>query len=217
MAKDVIFKGMRDGLLVLLPDGPVDLALTAMIDKMEQHRAFFEGGNCPIYISGAIDAWTMDHLRALLKDQFGLAQVELASRPDPAQRPERAQKVNAPVEREAYALTIEGTIRNGQRITYQGDLIVLGDANPGSQLVAGGNVLVLGALRGNAHAGALGDENAYIAAFQLMPTQVRIARCIARPPEGMKKPDCPEIARVRGGRIEIAPYLPAKAQSGGFR
>lgn len=218
MANEVVFKGVRDGLLVLLPEMPVDQAVAAMVDKMEQNRAFFEGGNCPVYISGEIDEWTMEQLRALLGERFGLNKVECVARREAAETPRvQEAKSGARSEHEAYALSIEGTVRNGQRITYQGDLIVIGDANPGSQLIAGGNVLVFGALRGTAHAGALGDDNACIVAFQLQPTQIRIGQHIARPPEGLKKPDCPEIAKVRNDRIEIAPYLASKAQSGGFR
>jgi septum site-determining protein MinC len=220
VATDVVFKGLRDGLMVLLPsDVPTDEAIAAMIDKMEENRTFFEGGTCPVYISGEIPQDTLDQLRALLRQEFGLPKVECVGKTtEPTKAVQDAPgRMGGFIEREAYALTIKGTVRNGQRVTYQGDVVIIGDANPGSQLVAGGNVLVFGSLRGTAHAGALGDEGACIVAYQMAPTQVRIAQHIARPPENAKQSSCPEIVTVSDGHIEIAPYLPARKQSGGFR
>ncbi len=208
MAMNVVFKGIRDGLVVILPEGPADQAIDAMLLRMEQNRAFFEGGNCPLYISGDMTEETLQGLRALLLERFGILKVD---RVTPRRQAEAdrmgAQAQTAPgltTGREGLSLTVEGTVRNGQRISYQGDIIVLGDCNPGSQLVAGGHILVMGALRGMAHAGALGEDDRCIAAFTLMPTQIRIASYIARPPEGAKRPEVPQMAKVRDGHIEIA-------------
>ena len=218
MANGVIIKGIADGLLVQLPELPAAEALAALKEHLEQNRAFFEGCNCSVYLMGDLDEESLDAFRAALREGFGLDKVEGVPKRDVPERQRKAEgQFGALKSREGYALTIEGTVRNGQRVMYQGDLVVIGDVNPGSQLVAGGNVLVCGALRGTVHAGALGNSEASITAFTLLPTQIRIGQHIARPPENMKKPDYPEMARVRDGRIEIVPYLPARAQMGGFR
>jgi septum site-determining protein MinC len=74
--------------------------------------------------------------------------------------------------------------------------------------VATGNVVVLGALKGMAHAGAVGDEDSFILALQLVPTQLRIGRKIALPPERPNDSSLinPEIAFIREDEITLQPY-----------
>ena len=72
-----------------------------------------------------------------------------------------------------------------------------------------GDIIVLGALRGLAHAGAEGDEKAIVMAFRLEPTQLRIAHHISRAPdEAGPRPEGPEIARVKNDMILIEAYVP---------
>lgn len=102
----------------------------------------------------------------------------------------------------------EGTLRSGQNITSEGHLIVQGDVNPGAEISACGNIVVLGQLKGVAHAGCEGDENATVCALLLQPTQLRIAEIITRAPENDKKTEYyPEIARIKDGCIYTYPIL----------
>lgn len=95
-------------------------------------------------------------------------------------------------------------LRSGQKFYSRGNVVILGDINPGAEVIAGGNILVMGALKGMAHAGALGDENSVVAAFRLSPIQLRIANHITRPPDGDKIViDNPELARIRAGKVVI--------------
>lgn len=102
----------------------------------------------------------------------------------------------------------EKSLRSGQNIHFDGNVVILGDVNPGAEIVAGGHVLVMGALRGLVHAGAAGDEDATVTALHFSPTQVRIASHITRPPDGGQeyghKP--PEIARIRDDNVVIEEY-----------
>jgi septum site-determining protein MinC len=106
-------------------------------------------------------------------------------------------------------ILVQRTIRSGQRIFYPGNVVVLGDVNPGGEVIAGGNIIVMGTFRGIAHAGALGNEDAIIAALQLEPSQLRIAGYITRAPEGdYASVYQPEIARVQDGIVIIEKYQP---------
>jgi septum site-determining protein MinC len=98
-----------------------------------------------------------------------------------------------------------GTLRGGQILQQIGNIVVVGDVNPGAELVASGDILVFGALRGTAHAGAQGDAGARVAALVLAPTQLRIAAYIAAD-DARRKPREPEVAFVRDERIAIAPH-----------
>jgi septum site-determining protein MinC len=108
------------------------------------------------------------------------------------------------------------TMRAGVRIEKAGNVIVLGDVNPGAELIAGGDIIVSGTLRGMAHAGVSGRETAIIYAQHIAASQVRIAHAMARAPEGSgleslrlaPQSDVAEIARLEAGQIVIEPYKP---------
>ena len=68
-----------------------------------------------------------------------------------------------------------GSLRSGQKLEYEGSLVILGDVNAGSEVLAGENIVVLGILRGMAHAGAKGNKEAIIAAASIESAQIRIA------------------------------------------
>lgn len=96
------------------------------------------------------------------------------------------------------------TLRSGQTIRYAGHVVVMGDVNAGAEIVAAGDVLVWGRLRGVVHAGASGNDNAIVSALMLAPMQLRIGKYIARSPDEFSHPQRgPEFARVREGRILI--------------
>lgn len=76
-----------------------------------------------------------------------------------------------------------GTVRSGQIFSFEGNILFAGDVNPGGVIQSTGDIYVLGALRGLAHAGSNGDQKAIIAASVLKPTQLRIADVISRPPD----------------------------------
>lgn len=101
-------------------------------------------------------------------------------------------------------LHVPRTLRSGHLVSFEGDVTVFGDVNPGAQVTASGSIVVLGALKGVAHAGATGDEGTFILSLQLRATQLRIGSRIAIPPSELA--ELPEIAVVRDGRIVIEPY-----------
>lgn len=107
---------------------------------------------------------------------------------------------------------IRRTLRSGQRIRFDGNVLVLGDVNPGAEIIATGSVVVMGALRGVVHAGAMGDTMAEVVALTLLPTQIRIASCITRPPDGTMLPDVyqPEVAKLQDGEVVIEKYVVCK-------
>ena len=68
----------------------------------------------------------------------------------------------------------KGSLRSGQRLEFEGSLVIIGDVNPGAEVIAGENIVVLGELRGLAHAGAKGNRDAVIEAVEIEATQLRI-------------------------------------------
>lgn len=76
------------------------------------------------------------------------------------------------------ALFYQGSVRSGQRVEYEGSIIILGDVNGGGEIIAGDNIVVLGTLRGLAHAGAKGNKKAIISAHLMDTMQLRIAHIV---------------------------------------
>jgi septum site-determining protein MinC len=101
-----------------------------------------------------------------------------------------------------------GTLRGGQTLQQLGSIVVVGDVNPGAELVATGDIIVFGALRGTAHAGAQGDVSARVYALELAPTQLRIATLIASGDDARRARE-PEVASIAEDRIAIAPHARA--------
>ena len=98
----------------------------------------------------------------------------------------------------------KGSLRNGQKIEFDGSLVIVGDVNPGAEIKASGNIIVLGQLKGMAHAGCKGMADAFIAAVYMAPVQLRIADIITRFPEENKKgPKPPEYAFIQQGQIFV--------------
>jgi septum site-determining protein MinC len=103
----------------------------------------------------------------------------------------------------AEPLFLKTTLRSGTEVRHPGSVVVVGDVNPGSTIVADGNILVWGRLRGIAHAGANGDRDCQIMALQMEPTQLRIADKVARSPEKAPNQLYPEVASIGSEGIQI--------------
>lgn len=105
---------------------------------------------------------------------------------------------------------IKRTIRGGEEIVYKGSIIIHGNINPGAKVVAGGNIDVHGHCRGIVHAGAFGDEKAFIIADMLSPLQIRIGKLISRAPDNIDTISAhnpfTEKAMVKDGNIVLEPF-----------
>ncbi|MBM7584840.1 septum site-determining protein MinC [Bacillus pakistanensis] len=94
-------------------------------------------------------------------------------------------------ESDIYPIT--GVIRSGQVIEVPGDLLIIGDVNPGGTVKAAGNIYILGVLKGVAHAGCSGNDEAVIVASQMTPTQLRISEQLNRSPDHLEKEEGHEM------------------------
>ena len=103
----------------------------------------------------------------------------------------------------ASTLYHRGTLRGGQSLSNRGHVVIIGDVNPGAEIVAGGDIVVFGALRGVAHAGAQGDRSARVHALDLQPTQLRIATMIAADTQPRSGTVVAEEAFIDGERIAV--------------
>ena len=223
--KGVTFKGSADGLAIMVPEGMSAAELFSQVEgKVQAASRFFQGARLNVTYRGiALTPEEQAQLLALLQEHSGAVIETLApwQPPAPSSAAPYGPNTNAnagrqqaqPLKRffskgqdESDCKFIRHTLRGGTRIQFEGSVVVVGDVNPGAEIVAGGNVIVLGLLRGMVHAGAFGARDAFISALKLKPTQLRIADLIARCPDDPDAPGCyPEIASVQEDHIEVAP------------
>lgn len=99
-------------------------------------------------------------------------------------------------EKKSDCLFYKGTLRSGQIFESDGSVIILGDVNPGGKVVAKGNVIILGTLRGIVFAGVDGNVNSFVVALDMDPMQIKIADVIARSSET-------GAAKISKGKVKV--------------
>lgn len=119
--------------------------------------------------------------------------------------PEKPVKEPAPVSYASDTHFVFGTMRSGKSVHFPGHVIVIGDVNPGAEIVAEGNIIVMGRVFGFIHAGSAGNDKAVVIASLLKPTQIRISKYISVPPSDDETihTTTPEKATVSNGVIKI--------------
>jgi septum site-determining protein MinC len=207
----ITLRSSGDGLVITLSDGPWSKVLAELALELARPRAveIFRGQRVHIETGDrALAPLQVEELAWLLelhdmKFEWG-ANGEQAALPGiEVTRPAPPLSITNIAVWDDAALCPR-TLRSGQTVRYAGHVVVIGDVNPGAEIVAAGDVLVWGRLRGVVHAGASGNDNAGVYALMLSPTQLRIGKFIARSPDELRPPHrAPEMARVRDGRIII--------------
>jgi septum site-determining protein MinC len=217
MSEGLSIKGVSDGLLIQVPEGEWDEALTSLLRLVDEKADFFRGARVALQLEDRdLGAAVLGRLRDDLAERQVNLWAVLATSPqtrsaaaDLGLALELTRSLARPTPDDApadtaldgeQAILIHRTLRSGHTIHFPGHVTVVGDVNPGAEIVAGGDILVWGRLRGVAHAGAAGDETAVVCALDLAPTQLRIASHIAVSPERRGRPQ-PEIARIRDGQL----------------
>ena len=208
-------KGTSDGLVIQLGDGPLDSVLSEMEARLASKESFFLGGRVALRVGAR--ALSAEQLTAIGRtmEELGVTLWAVESE-HPAThvaakelgletglRNPRFQAPEQSAREDMAGVVIRRTLRSGQAIRHAGHLTLIGDVNPGAEVVAGGDIIVWGKLRGTAHAGAVGDDGAIVCALQLSPSQIRIGSFIARSPERGRPPKEPELASVQDGDIVV--------------
>jgi len=212
---EIEIKGIKNGILIEVKDGDWVTQQKAVLSHIDQNLVFFKGAKLVIDIGErALKSPDLADLRGLLSDRkiklwavlstslvtdrasqdLGIAIKVDQTSPAPDKLP-----INTDLDGEE-AVFLNRTLRSGHKIKHQGHIIVLGDVNPGAELVAAGNIIVWGKLRGVVHAGAAGDTDAVVCSLDLSPTQLRIADKISLSPPSKGKAR-PEIARLEDGQV----------------
>jgi septum site-determining protein MinC len=224
----IAIKGTRNGLLLTLePETPFGELLNALAERLAEAPGFFRGASL------SVDTTRRDlrgserrQLEALLA-HYEMSIAHHVATPQPPKTPAQplvTRDFAAPAAgevlttstgdlvlkdaRESYdTLFLRRTVRSGQAIHHPSNVVVLGDVNPGAEIVAGKDIIVWGVLRGMVHAGYPDNEHAMICSLLLAPVQLRIAHLLSRPPEGLEVQPRPEVATIRNEQIVVEAWL----------
>lgn len=215
-------KGIKEGVLVTLDHQDWQDAKDALISKIKEKGDFFKGAQLVFDVGNMVlganelgevcdllmahDIILLGVLSKSLMTQKVAKEMGLITKIEKTRlKVDLKLKPLETVFSGEPAIFIRRTMRSGFKVAFQGHVLVLGDVNPGAEIVATGSVVVWGRLRGTVHAGAEGDQAAVVCALDLSPTQLRIASKIATTPQDQVESK-PEIARLVDGQIIAEPW-----------
>lgn len=222
MSKEVIIKSNKYGIILALdPNIPFEQLLELTKEKFQESGSFFKDAkmalgfegrtlsaqeeqlmaeavmaNCSLQIVSILDS--NKTLEELMRERVEAAQI-----PNAGMNAGGGQVLQNPDIPQAGAGFYKGNLRSGQTLECESSVTLIGDVNPGARIVSGGNIVVLGALKGNACAGAGGGENCFIFALDMKPIQLQIGDLIAKSPDPDKN-----ASKLRRKKVESAQYAP---------
>ena len=167
--------------------------------KLPKLKEFYKSSNIPIRVTGKLFTESeIDIIRKLIQSSISV-QVKFDDVSDllGLHAIKKTFQTNTEISETKF---IQNSIRSGQKEEYQGSLVICGDVNAGGEVIAGGNVMVIGSLRGVAHAGANGNMLAMISANSIDVTQVRIGNLVKEIEEKIEKNP---ICKVKNNEIII--------------
>lgn len=218
-------KGLRDGLLVSLGAGAWKDLQELLFSQIDERIAFFRGARLALDVGDQVlRVAELSKLRNALSERDISLWAVVSESPKTVQTAQLlglatriSKQRNAPVEtrprpvakeKGETALWVQRTLRSGMAIEYAGNVVVYGDVNPGAEIVAQGNVLIWGRLRGAVHAGAsLSGEikqnpGAVVCALSMKPTRLQIASEITNL-QSEKISKMPQCVRLEEGQFLV--------------
>ena len=234
-SSNINIKGRADGISIEIGRGNWLELMTELSERLRQASGFFRGGKVTLDVgSRPLQENELKQVVSILEQhsmtlgvikttseqtcQIALANGLAAS----LDAPEGMQAQPAYSNEESLRhFVYRGNIRSGQILQRTETVLILGDVNPGAQVISHGDILIWGRLRGIVHAGANGDMNAIVAALAMLPTQIRIAQLTATLPDekparnsrwlsGQEATRRPEIAFASGNQIIVDPWDESK-------
>jgi septum site-determining protein MinC len=202
-----MIKGNKDGINAIINmDKFADFEemLEALIEKLSVGKRFYKGATLTITTDlKHINDRQMSKLKDSLFDEIMIKDCMFVD------KEEKESKLFQGVY-EGRTKFLRKSVRGGQSINYQGNIVIIGDVNHGAEVIADGNIAVFGNIKGRVFAGDNGNQKAIITAFSLEPEVLSIARVMTISPDDFEKPSYPEVAKMKDGEIIVEPYLPNK-------
>ena len=157
-------------------EAPFDEIMEKMRIKMEDLKVFYQEEKTPIVITGKVlKIKEIEELEALIKSIIDVKVTFDSPKTLGLHSIKRSYEKSADISETKF---YKGSLRSGKRIEFEGSIVIMGDVNAGAEVIAVENIIVVGALRGLAHAGAKGNKKAAISANIIESPQIRIANVV---------------------------------------
>ncbi len=208
----VKLKGVGDGFWITLDPIHPEEKIKSEIDKLFKNLKHLAINSSVVIDVGDAKGHDVliDNIESYLKKKFEVAKVSKPpkKRSIPTERIRQRDLSKGWNHHRSNVLMLRGRVRSGQKIESSRHVVITGDVNPGSEISAGGDVIVLGKLAGKIHAGCPDNETAIIFALEFKPTQVKIGKVAAA---GIDEDvDAkPEYACVEDDGIVVKDYMKA--------
>lgn len=196
-------KGSKDGFRIIIdPEENIDSAKEKLIEKFDKSLKFFKGAKFINIEQGNLIKEDVNDLKSFLIDKYDMKfdnnietdvdyyQIKF---PDFDSTIDKVRKIT---EKKHKMIDLENNdnnlktkfvfenMRSGAEISYDGNVVLFGDLNPGAKIIALGNIIIMGICRGTVYAGENSKENRFISALKLKPIQMKVNGKFALPPEG---------------------------------
>lgn len=219
MSQNVILKSNKYGInLILNEEIAFDELLASVGEKFREASGFFKDAKMALSFEGRkLSAHEEQQIVDTISENSNVSIICIVENDAIREQILKGLLENPKEDACSIGQFYKGTLRSGQFLECEHSIIVLGDVNPGAKIISQGNVVVLGALKGNAYAGAGGDNQAFIAALDMDPVQLKIGDVIGRSADkalwsGSKKRKKtepvvvePQVAVVKDDNIYIEP------------
>ena len=200
LANSISIKGRTDGVSIEIGKGHWPELLGSLTDRLTQASDFFRGGRVALDVGARplleTELQQVQDLVEKIGLKLGIVRTKsertfqaalnlgIAAKLDPGGETENGEAMPAAGNREGEQYFVyRGNLRSGQILEKREHILIIGDVNPGAEVISAGDIFVWGRLRGIVHAGADGDTNAIIVAFELDPVQLQIVDVTLAPPE----------------------------------
>lgn len=172
----IINLGKEEIMLKILETATQQEIIECLKEKLPELKNLYKGEKTPIFVTGKVlKNAEIDEIKELIKQEI---EVDIIFDSPKVLGLHGIKKTFAEEIKTSETKFHRGSLRSGNKVEFEGSLVILGDVNAGAEVVAGDNVVVLGLLRGLAHAGAKGNKKAIIAAAGIEAPQVRIANIV---------------------------------------
>jgi septum site-determining protein MinC len=215
----VQIKGIREGLLINAENGSWDDRRAELLRMVKEKESFFKGARVCLDVNDTllrvkqitqlcdqlsdldVTLWAILSTAETTRNNartLGL-ETSLPVKKETKDNKENSERVESSGEK---AVLVNKTLRAGYKVESLDHVIIVGDVNPGAEIVSAGNIIVWGKLKGSAIAGAEGNMKAVICAMELRPTQLRIGEKVF-PPQQKKGKTFPEVAYIENDECKI--------------
>lgn len=202
MKNSIIIKQTKENIIIKInEDLEVEEVLKQLTSKLEQLKILYKEEKTPIVVTGKdFTRAQMEKLEKVIKEKIDVeVKFDVNNELGLSGIKETFEKDITVSQTKYY----KGALRSGQKLEYEGNLVIIGDVNGGAEVIAGENIAIIGSLRGLAHAGAKGNKKAIITALEIKAPQLRIANIVKEIEINEEQIVKRQFASIQNGQIVI--------------